>query len=76
MTKTPEQEARETIDQMLDLAGWAVQDLKNANIRASRGVAIQNFPLTPGHGFFCRWAQGAASEGLQLPNYRGALRRR
>jgi type I restriction enzyme R subunit len=49
--KTPEDQARETIDRMLELAGWSVQDFKSANIHAKRGVAIRNFPLNPGHGF-------------------------
>ena len=50
MTKTPEQEARETIDKMLDQSGWDVQDLKAANIRANKGIAIREFPLKTGHG--------------------------
>ena len=51
MTKTPEQEARETIDKMLDQSGWDVRDVDNANIHAKRGVAIREFPLNTGHGF-------------------------
>jgi type I restriction enzyme R subunit len=51
MTKTPEQEARETIDKMLDQSGWDVQDVENANIHAKKGVAIREFPLDKGHGF-------------------------
>ena len=50
MTKTPEQKARETIDKMLDLCGWDVQDVKNANISANNGVALREFSLKPGHG--------------------------
>lgn len=50
MTKTPEQEARETIDKMLEASGWAVQDLGAANIHAQKGVAIREFPLNSGHG--------------------------
>jgi type I restriction enzyme, R subunit len=49
--KTPEQEARETIDKMLDQCGWDVQNVDNANIHAKKGVAIGEFPLNPGHGF-------------------------
>jgi type I restriction enzyme, R subunit len=45
-----ERHAREEIDRLLGLAGWSVQDLKAANIHASRGVAIREFPLKPGHG--------------------------
>jgi len=51
VSRTPEQESRETIDRMLELANWSVQDFKKANIHAKRGVAIRNFPLNPGHGF-------------------------
>jgi hypothetical protein len=42
-----ERHAREEIDRLLGLAGWSVQDLKAANIHASRGVAIREFPLKP-----------------------------
>jgi type I restriction enzyme R subunit len=51
MPKTPEDQAREAIDRMLELAGWSVQDFKKANIHAKQGVAIRNFPLNAGHGF-------------------------
>jgi type I restriction enzyme R subunit len=51
MTRTPEDEARDQIDAMLDAAGWAVQDAARANIHASRGVALRNFALKTGHGF-------------------------
>jgi len=51
LTKTTEQEARETIDKMLGLSGWDVQDLQHANIHAKRGVVIREFPLKLGHGF-------------------------
>jgi type I restriction enzyme R subunit len=50
MNQTPEQEAREVIDEMLDQTGWAVQDLKAVNLQAKSGVAIRNFSLKPGHG--------------------------
>jgi len=51
MTKTPEQEARETIDKMLDQSGWDVQNRQNVNIFAKKGVAIREFPLKSGHGY-------------------------
>ena len=46
----PEAKAREQIDKLLTAAGWAVQDIKDANIHAARGVALREFPLNPGHG--------------------------
>jgi type I restriction enzyme R subunit len=48
---TPEQRARQSIDTLLQQAGWHVCDMANANIHASRGVALREFPLNPGHGF-------------------------
>lgn len=47
----PEQQARNTIDQLLAAAGWLVCDADRANIHAARGVAIREFPLKAGHGF-------------------------
>src|SRR3990172_2139729 len=50
MAPTPEEQAREQIDRMLRDAGWAVQDAAHANVAASRGVALREFPLKAGHG--------------------------
>ena len=47
---TPEQQAREQIDRLLEQAGWAVQDVHSLNLSAARGVAIREFGLKPGHG--------------------------
>lgn len=48
---TPEARARQTIDALLTAAGWHICDMANANLRASTGVAISEFPLEAGHGF-------------------------
>jgi type I restriction enzyme R subunit len=48
---TPEQAAREGIDELLTAAGWVVCDPANANITGHRGVAIREFQLKKGHGF-------------------------
>ena len=48
---TPEDKAREKIDQALDKAGWQVQDYKNVDLHAGRGIAVRNFPLIHAHGF-------------------------
>ena len=47
---SPEEEARERIDELLDEAGWVVQDRKAANLYAGRGVAIREFQMAAGHG--------------------------
>ncbi|ART52004.1 type III restriction endonuclease subunit R [Acidovorax carolinensis] len=48
---TPEAKARVTIDALLVAAGWHVCNVANANIHASTGVAIREFPLNNGFGF-------------------------
>ncbi len=50
MGKKPEDMAREQIDRMLELSGWAVQDAKAVNLYAKQGVAIREFELKPGFG--------------------------
>ncbi|HEY6262855.1 MAG TPA: hypothetical protein VIW47_14760, partial [Nitrospiraceae bacterium] len=60
---TPEDKAREHIDQALEQAGWKVQDYKSANLHAGRGVVLRNFPLVSGHGFadYLLYADGRAA---------------
>jgi type I restriction enzyme R subunit len=45
---TPEQEAREKIDHLLEAAGWRVQARERTNLSASKGVAVAEFPLDTG----------------------------
>ena len=45
---TPEQKARQKIDQQLDQCGWMVQDDPDMDISAGLGVAVREFPLTTG----------------------------
>jgi type I restriction enzyme R subunit len=48
MPLTPEQLAREGIDDLLHQCGWVVQDLKQANLAVARGVAIREVRLQTG----------------------------
>jgi len=48
---TPEQQARESIDELLTAAGWHICDADKANIHAACGVAICEFPLAKGHAY-------------------------
>ena len=41
----PEEKARQKIDQLLEAAGWVIQDYKNLNLGASLGVIVRKFPL-------------------------------
>jgi len=42
MSATPEEKARETIDTLLDQAGWIVQDRDQANIGSRHDPSLQN----------------------------------
>lgn len=62
-----EQQARQTIDRLLELAGWQVCDAKDANISAHRGVAVREFPLKSGHGFadYLLYVDGKAASVIE-----------
>jgi type I restriction enzyme R subunit len=47
-TMTPEELAREKIDAMLTASGWAVQNYKDFNPSAARGIALREVPLKSG----------------------------
>lgn len=67
---TPELKARVSIDAQLQQAAWHVCNVADANIHASVGVAIREFPLNTGFGFadYRRIASVKASRCLcQLP---------
>lgn len=44
----PEEKARQSIDELLTDAGWAIQDYQSLNLGASLGVAIREFVLPTG----------------------------
>ncbi len=56
----PEQEARLQVDQQLEAAGWAVQDVKNINLLAQLGVAVREFPTATGPADYMLFADGKA----------------
>lgn len=56
--RTPEEEAREEIDRMLEAAGWQVQSRRAMNRLAADGVAICEFPLTTGEADYLLFAGG------------------
>jgi len=45
---TPEQKARQSIDAKLSASGWIIQDLKELNLSAGRGIAVREFPTSTG----------------------------
>ncbi len=70
---TPEELARQKIDQHLTACGWDIQDRNAINLHASRGVAVREFPTASGEAdyllFVDRQAAGvieAKPEGTTL----------
>ena len=45
---TPEQKARLKIDQLLNQAGWEIQDINKINLGSSYGIAVREYPLDKG----------------------------
>src|SRR5512136_485399 len=46
---TPEQLARQNIDDRLDKCGWIVQSRHDTNLGAARGIAVREFSLKTGY---------------------------
>lgn len=45
---TPEQKARKKIDQLLQQAGWIIQDMKDLNWMAGKGIAVREYYTNSG----------------------------
>ena len=50
MLQTPEQRARQSIEDQLQASSWEIQDANSLNLGAGRGIAVREFPLQRGHG--------------------------
>lgn len=57
---TPEQRARELIDQQLIAAGWVIQDRDQLDRRASLGVAVREYPMPAGPADYLLLVDGKA----------------
>jgi hypothetical protein len=60
VNKTPEQEARDNIDQMLAQSGWVVVDKNATNWSLGLGIAVREYPTDVGPA------------GAQAPECRGS----
>ena len=45
---TPEEQARQRIDEMLTASGWVLQDYRALNLAAGRGIVVREVPLKTG----------------------------
>ena len=43
MNQTPEEIARDKIDQLLDASGWTIQDKKHIDLSAGNGIAVREY---------------------------------
>jgi type I restriction enzyme R subunit len=57
-TVTPEEAAREKIDELLKAAGWVVQERRKANLAAARGVAVTELSFTTGEPDYTLFVDG------------------
>ena len=62
---TPENQAREQIDLLLEAAGWVVQDKNGINLTAALGVAVRYFPLSTGEADYMLFVDGRAAGVLE-----------
>lgn len=56
---TPEQKAREAIDQRLIQSGWILQDMRQLNPLAGPGVAVREFPTSTGPVDYALFVDGS-----------------
>ncbi len=56
----PEEKARQKIDQLLNEAGWVVQNIHELNLGAALGVAIREFPLESGYADYLLFVEREA----------------
>ena len=59
---TPEQRARQNIDELLPQYRWIVQDRAEINLGAGRGVAVREFPLKTGFADYLLFVDRRAME--------------
>jgi type I restriction enzyme R subunit len=64
MSQTPEQIAREQIDDMLQKAGWAVQDKNEIDISVGAGVAVREYPTEEGPADYVLFLDGPNPVGI------------
>lgn len=57
MTK-PEEKARQKIDEILELAGWTIQDYENFDVSTSMGVIVREFQLSTGPADYLMFLNG------------------
>ena len=55
---TPEEKARQTIDEKLIQSGWAIQNMNELNLSSTLGVAVREFPTSTGSVDYALFVDG------------------
>ena len=55
---TPEEKARQTIDERLRQSGWVIQNMNELNLSAALGIAVREFPTSTGPVDYALFADG------------------
>lgn len=55
---SPEEKARLVIDEQLKQSGWIIQDMKDLNLAAGRGVAVREYPTSSGEVDYALFVDG------------------
>ena len=69
---TPEQQAREKIDEKLQEAGWVVQDMKRFQLNKNLGVAVREFPTSTGPVDYALFVEGVPVGVIEAKSQRRA----
>ena len=66
---TLEVKARKAIDAKLQQSGWPIQDMKQLNLFAGKGVAVREFPTSSGPVDYIFWIKDKSLADLDsLPD--------
>ena len=57
---SPEEQAREEIDALLERCGWQVQDKSSVNLQAARGIAVRELSFKTGEPDYTLFVDGKA----------------
>ena len=55
---TPEEKARQKIDERLNESGWIIQDLSMVNPMAALGIAVREYPTSTGPVDYALFVEG------------------
>ena len=70
---TPEDKARQAIDNQLKECGWIIQNMSDMNIMAGPGVAVREFQLTTGEADYGLYIDGKVAGVIEAKTFKVRL---